>query len=73
VCDVVVRPVYADEKSGIGLRHALFVIPYVLARVFARRAALLLPPKAGLGDETQRASGEATLASDEPFLPEPLP
>jgi glycosyltransferase involved in cell wall biosynthesis len=37
VCDVVVRPVYADEKSGIGLRHALFVIPFVLTRVLLRR------------------------------------
>jgi hypothetical protein len=35
--DVVVRPIYADEVSGIGLRHALFVVPYVLLRVAARR------------------------------------
>jgi glycosyltransferase involved in cell wall biosynthesis len=44
ICDVVVRPVYAGEKSGIGLRHALVVIPFVLARVFARRAWLRLAP-----------------------------
>lgn len=37
VCDVVVRPIYADERSGIGLRHALIVIPFVLARVLYRR------------------------------------
>jgi glycosyltransferase involved in cell wall biosynthesis len=37
VRDVVVRPVYADEQSGIRLRHALFVIPYVLVRVYLRR------------------------------------
>jgi glycosyltransferase involved in cell wall biosynthesis len=37
VQDVVVRPVYGDERSGIGLRHALFVIPFVLGRVFWRR------------------------------------
>lgn len=37
--DVVVRPVYADEVSGIGLRHALFVVPYVLLRVALKRAA----------------------------------
>jgi glycosyltransferase involved in cell wall biosynthesis len=42
VRDVVVRPVYADEASGIGLRHALWVIPYVLMRVLGRRLALLL-------------------------------
>jgi glycosyltransferase involved in cell wall biosynthesis len=38
VADVVVKPVYADEDSGIGLRHALFVVPFVLARVAWRRA-----------------------------------
>ena len=37
VCEVTVRPIYADEVSGLGLRHALFVIPYVLARVLMRR------------------------------------
>jgi glycosyltransferase involved in cell wall biosynthesis len=37
VCDVVVRPVYATEESGIRLRHAVLVIPYVLLRVLRRR------------------------------------
>ena len=37
VRDVVVRPVYADEISGIGLRHALVVIPFLLLRALARR------------------------------------
>jgi glycosyltransferase involved in cell wall biosynthesis len=37
VHEVVVRPVYADEVSGVGLRHALFVVPFVLLRVLARR------------------------------------
>ena len=37
VSEVVVRPVYADEESGIRLWHALFVVPFVLLRVFARR------------------------------------
>jgi glycosyltransferase involved in cell wall biosynthesis len=37
VRDVVVRPVYADEISGIGLRHALLVIPFLLVRALARR------------------------------------
>jgi glycosyltransferase involved in cell wall biosynthesis len=37
VRDIVVRPVYADEKSGIGWRHALLVIPFVLATVALRR------------------------------------
>jgi len=37
VRDVVVRPIYGSEISGIGLRHALFVIPFLLARVVLRR------------------------------------
>jgi glycosyltransferase involved in cell wall biosynthesis len=37
VRDIVVRPVYADETSGIGWRHALLVIPFVLATVVVRR------------------------------------
>jgi dolichol-phosphate mannosyltransferase len=37
ICDVVVKPVYRDEKSGIGFRHAFFVVPYVLCRVLRRR------------------------------------
>lgn len=37
VRDVPVRPVYAGEPSGIGWRHALLVIPFVLARVLGRR------------------------------------
>jgi glycosyltransferase involved in cell wall biosynthesis len=41
VCDVVVRPVYATEQSGIRIWHALFVIPYVLTRVLARRLRAL--------------------------------
>jgi glycosyltransferase involved in cell wall biosynthesis len=38
VRDIVVRPIYADEQSGVRLRHALVIIPYVLARVLAQRA-----------------------------------
>jgi len=37
VRDVPVRPVYAGETSGIGWRHALLVIPFVLARILGRR------------------------------------
>jgi glycosyltransferase involved in cell wall biosynthesis len=37
VRDVRVRPIYADEASGIGWRHALFVVPWVLGRVLVRR------------------------------------
>ncbi len=48
VRDVTVRPIYADEISGIGLRHALLVVPFVLGRVLLRRTlhqlgAILLP------------------------------
>jgi dolichol-phosphate mannosyltransferase len=37
VGEVTVRPVYGDEESGIRLWHALFVVPFVLARVLLRR------------------------------------
>jgi glycosyltransferase involved in cell wall biosynthesis len=37
VSEVVVRPVYADEESGIRLWHALFVVPFVLVRALMRR------------------------------------
>lgn len=52
VADIVVRPVYGLERSGIGLRHALLVIPFVLARVAARRfvKALRLPSAKVLAD-----------------------
>ncbi len=45
VCDVVVRPVYRGEASGIGLRHALVVIPCILLRVFVRRLAHATVPQ----------------------------
>ena len=38
VRDVVVRPIYADEQSGVRLRHALLIVPFILSRVFAQRA-----------------------------------
>jgi glycosyltransferase involved in cell wall biosynthesis len=37
VREVMVRPVYGDEESGIRLWHALFVVPFVLVRVLLRR------------------------------------
>jgi glycosyltransferase involved in cell wall biosynthesis len=46
VRDVPVRPVYADETSGVDLRHALFVVPYVLARAALRRASAPARPLA---------------------------
>ena len=39
VVDVPVRPVYRDEVSGIGWRHALVVVPYVLGCGVLRRLA----------------------------------
>jgi len=35
--EVPVRPIYADERSGIRLRHALLVIPFVITRAWLRR------------------------------------
>jgi glycosyltransferase involved in cell wall biosynthesis len=55
VQEVVVRPIYADEVSGVGFRHALFVIPYVLTRVLGRRlvGALSTMERAGVELETE--------------------
>lgn len=54
VVDVPVRPIYATETSGIGLRHALVVVPFVLLRVLVRRIAtrwrLALPEAATTRD-----------------------
>jgi glycosyltransferase involved in cell wall biosynthesis len=47
--EVIVKPVYADEASGIGLRHALLVIPYVLLRVVLRR---LVPRSLSIASES---------------------
>lgn len=53
--DVTVRPVYGAEKSGIGLRHALLVIPFVLARVLLRRFEAMLYAPAVRSDAGQQA------------------
>lgn len=37
VREVMVRPVYGQEQSGVRLRDALFVVPYVLLRGLLRR------------------------------------
>lgn len=52
VVDVTVRPVYADERSGVRLRDALVTVPRILALVaWARvRARPLLPVRAPLGE-----------------------
>jgi glycosyltransferase involved in cell wall biosynthesis len=36
--EILVRPLYAEEESGIRLRHALIVIPLVLVRAWVRRS-----------------------------------
>jgi glycosyltransferase involved in cell wall biosynthesis len=64
VCDVAVRPVYADEKSGIRLRHALFVIPFVLACVLLRRAGQRLAQRRSVA-----AHAALALAVNEAPLP----
>jgi glycosyltransferase involved in cell wall biosynthesis len=58
VCDIVVRPVYGLERSGIGLRHALIVIPFVLARIVLRRIGLVR------GEQASTGAGFASLALD---------
>ena len=37
VQEVLVRPVYGSEQSGIRLRHILFSIPFVIVRAWLRR------------------------------------
>ncbi|MCB9708126.1 MAG: glycosyltransferase family 2 protein [Myxococcales bacterium] len=37
VRDVIVRPVYGAERSGLKLYHAFFVVPFVLVRSVLRR------------------------------------
>jgi glycosyltransferase involved in cell wall biosynthesis len=66
VCDVAVRPVYADEKSGIRLRHALFVIPFVLACVCLRRARLTFAQRRRLNAH----SALALAVTDAPLPPQ---
>ncbi|HEY8431510.1 MAG TPA: glycosyltransferase family 2 protein [Sandaracinaceae bacterium] len=47
VRDVVVRPVYRDEDSGLRPYHLVTTFPFVLGRSLARRAAAsLAPPRA---------------------------
>ena len=45
VDSVVVRPIYRDERSGIGWRHALFVIPALLLCATFRRLTTRLRPR----------------------------
>jgi glycosyltransferase involved in cell wall biosynthesis len=60
VRDIVVRPVYADEESGIGWRHALLVIPFVLVSVAVRRLlAAMRVPEGLLSFEPRLPPGES--------------
>lgn len=63
VRDIVVRPIYADEVSGIGWRHALLVIPFVLAMVTLRRWS------AAIQRATDRARGTTGLPCSSQLLP----
>jgi glycosyltransferase involved in cell wall biosynthesis len=38
VVDIPVRAIYGTEVSGVGLRHALFVVPFVILRAALRGA-----------------------------------
>ena len=37
IAEVEVEPIYRDEQSGLGWRHALVVIPWLLGRAWIRR------------------------------------
>jgi dolichol-phosphate mannosyltransferase len=39
VREVLVRPVYGMERSGIRMRHVMFIVPFVIARAWLRRFA----------------------------------
>ncbi len=54
VRDVVVRPVYGDERSGIRAHHLVTAFPVVLARGLARRARAALAPAAAATRERPR-------------------
>lgn len=59
VAEVVVRPVYAGERSGVRVRHALVTVPFVLARAFATRVrttSRLAPPDAPVVAARARAA-----------------
>jgi glycosyltransferase involved in cell wall biosynthesis len=45
IAEVPVQPIYADERSGIRLYHALLVVPFVLARVALRRLSPATAPR----------------------------
>ena len=66
VQEVVVRPIYADEVSGVGFRHALFVIPYVLTRVLGRRLVGALSA-AGVELEIERPNHHENRLADDQF------
>lgn len=51
VRDVPVRPIYGAERSGIRLRHVMWIIPLVITRAWIRRHARrreLAPQQSGL-------------------------
>ena len=70
VGEIVVRPVYGDEVSGIGLRHALVVVPYVLLRVLLRRLTRRAAASSQRLFDHLRAAASGLLA--EPPRAEPL-
>jgi len=46
VCEVPVRPIYGEERSGIALRDVAWTIPFVIARAWLRRLAVRGPSQA---------------------------
>ncbi|MCZ7679550.1 MAG: glycosyltransferase [Sandaracinaceae bacterium] len=68
VRDVVVRPVYGDERSGIRAHHLVTAFPVVLARGLARRARAALAP-ATAATRRGRARPPVRLAEHPPAPP----
>ncbi len=66
VRDVIVRPVYADEQSGLRAHHLLTVFPLVLARSAARRA------RSSTARRTPRPSPPPIATEPRPIHVEPI-
>lgn len=71
VRDVVVRPVYGDERSGIRAHHLVTAFPFVLARGLARRARVMLagPAREGRRAAEPPSDGATGLAEQAPSPP----
>ena len=64
VCEVPVRPIYGEERSGITLRHIAWTIPFVIARAWIRRLRRGSVDVIAGGDELRHEAGLSVRASE---------